>query len=376
MPEAIICCAKWPCVCAQVSATATLWRVGGDEFLIILEEIEDVKDVAAVAQKILHQLSFPVEVAAYQLYTTASIGISLYPNDGADVDTLMKSADAAMYRAKEQGRNNYQFYTSDMNARAHELLLLESSLRHALEEEQFTLFYQPQFDLVSGDMIGLEALVRWRHPEYGIVSPADFIPLAEETGLIVPLGEWVLRTACRQNRTWQQAGYPPVRVAVNISARQFRQAGLAADIAGILSETGLDPCWLELEITESVIMGYAEKTIRTMQDISAMGVQLAIDDFGSGYSSLGYLKRFPISKLKIDQTFVRDVLTDPNDAAISASVIALAQSMSLEVIAEGIETREQLEFMRDKGCYQGQGYYFSRPLPAAEIFPALQRQSS
>jgi EAL domain-containing protein (putative c-di-GMP-specific phosphodiesterase class I) len=265
-----------------------------------------------------------------------------------------------------------------MNARAHELLLLETSLRQALERDQLVLHYQPQYDLNNRQLLGFEALVRWQHPEHGMISPADFIPLAEETGLIVPIGEWVLHTACRQNRAWQKQGLPAVRMAVNISARQFRQPGLAQQVSQILHETGLDARWLELELTESMIMGNAENAIRTMQALNTMGVELAIDDFGSGYSSLAYLKRFPISKLKIDQSFVRDVMIDVNDATIAASVIALAKSMHLEVIAEGIEDHDQLTFLQQKGCHQGQGYLFSPALPADQaeaLFKSAARES-
>ncbi len=362
-----------------VRESDTVARLGGDEFMVILERVENLKQVAAVAQKILTRLTMPVEMQSYSLYATASIGISLFPNDGTDVESLMKCSDAAMYRAKELGRNNYQFYTADMNARAHELLLLETSLRQALERDQLVLHYQPQYDLNDMRLVGFEALVRWRHPEHGMISPADFIPLAEETGLIVPIGEWVLRTACEQNRAWQKQGLLPVRMAVNISARQFRQSGLIQQVSQTLHETGLDARWLELELTESMIMGNTENAIRTMQALNTMGVELAIDDFGSGYSSLAYLKRFPISKLKIDQSFVRDVMVDANDATIAASVIALAKSMQLEVIAEGIEDADQLAFLQKKGCHQGQGYLFSPPLPADKaivLFDTATQDSS
>ncbi|WP_305046521.1 putative bifunctional diguanylate cyclase/phosphodiesterase [Geoalkalibacter sp.] len=353
-----------------VRAGDTVARLGGDEFMIVIDEVKNIQQVTSVAEKILHRLDLPVEVDGYSLYATGSIGISLFPNDGRDVATLMKCADAAMYRAKELGRNTYQFYTADMNARAHELLLLESSLRQALERDQLILHYQPQFNLGSGQLVGFEALVRWQHPEHGLIAPADFIPMAEETGLIVAIGEWVARTACAQSLDWQKAGLPDVTMAINISARQFRQNGLVERIAAILRETGLEPRRLELELTESMILGNTEGAILTMRALKDLGLSLAIDDFGSGYSSLAYLKRFPIEKLKIAQDFVRDVLIDGNDAAIAASVIALGKSMDLTVIAEGVETQEQLAFLRDKGCHLGQGYVFSRPLPAKDI-PAL-----
>jgi diguanylate cyclase (GGDEF)-like protein/PAS domain S-box-containing protein len=344
----------------------TVARLGGDEFLLILEDIHDVTYVAMFANKILGILAQPVAVENHELYVTGSLGISLFPADGVTGDTLLKAADAAMYKAKGEGKNTYQFYTPDMNARAHELLLLEGDLRKALEFEQLVLHYQPQFELDGGELVGMEALVRWRHPRRGLVSPGDFIPLAEETGLIVPLGEWVLRQACLQNRAWQQQGLPQVRMAVNISARQFRQPDFVDQVDRILSETGLAPDCLELEITESVVMEDFSEAIMTLTDLKVRGIHLSIDDFGTGYSSLSYLKRFPISKLKIDQDFVRDVTVDANDAAIAASVIALAQSMNLEVIAEGVETEAQLDFLLEKGCRQGQGFLLGRPLPAGQ----------
>jgi len=339
----------------------TVARLGGDEFVIILEDVQDPTYVAVVAQKILSVLAQPVHVREHELFVTTSIGISLFPSDTEIPEELMKYADVAMYRAKDKGRNNYQFFTSDMTARAHEMLVLESSLRKALDHDQLVLHYQPQFDLNSNSLLGMEVLVRWMHPQKGLIPPGEFIPMAEETGLIVPIGEWVLRSACLQNKLWQEQGLPPVRIAVNISARQFRQADLADMVERVLADTRLDPQWLELEITESVVMENFGEAIMTLTDLKVRGVHLSIDDFGTGYSSLGYLKRFPISKLKIDRTFVRDITSDANDAAIAASVIALARSMNLEVIAEGIETREQLDFLLDYGCGQGQGFLLGRP---------------
>ena len=345
----------------------TLARFGGDKFAIILEEVADLQKAVRVAQKVLDELSRVMTLDGFQLYVTASIGISLFPNDGTDLESLLQHAEAAMYRAKETGRNNYQFYRPEMNARTRERLLLENSLRQAVEKQQLILYYQPKIDLSSGQMTGVEALLRWPHPDLGMVSPVDFIPLAEETGLIVPIGEWVLRTACDQAKTWQRSGLPPLRVAVNISGRQFRQTDFVDMVEGVLAQAGLDPRGLELEITESVAMENVEETILTLTALKARGVHLAIDDFGTGYSSLSYLKRFPITSLKIDRSFINEVGTDPNDAAIASSVIALAQAMSLEVVAEGIETEEQLRFLVARGCTEGQGYLFSRPVPPVEL---------
>jgi EAL domain-containing protein (putative c-di-GMP-specific phosphodiesterase class I) len=286
----------------------------------------------------------------------------------------MKCADVAMYRAKDRGRNTYQFYTPDMNAKAHELFRLEGSLRKALEHDQLTLYYQPQIDVATGKIVGLEALIRWEHPNDGIILPGEFIHLAEETGLIVPIGEWVLRAACLQIKAWQESGYPPVHVAVNISGRQFRHVDLVRTVDQTLDETGVDPRLLSLEITESVIMHEVESTLETLYELTRMGVQLAIDDFGTGYSSLGYLKRFPIAKLKIDRSFIRDVTSNSNDAAIVSSIIALGLGMNMEVIAEGVETVEQLRFLSEKGCRIGQGYLFSEPLPPADVVRFLRGQ--
>jgi diguanylate cyclase (GGDEF)-like protein/PAS domain S-box-containing protein len=345
----------------------TLARFGGDEFAIILEEVSDLQKAVQVAQKVLTELSRAMFLDQFQLYVTASIGVSIFPDDGTEVETLLQHAEVAMYRAKEAGRNGYQFYRPEMNARTRERLLLENGLRQAVEKQQLVLYYQPKVDLSSGQLTGVEALLRWRHPDLGMVSPADFIPLAEETGLIVPIGEWVLRTACEQAQVWTQSGLPPLRVAVNISGRQFRQTDFVDMVEGVLAQTGLDPRWLELEITESVVMENVEETILTLNALKARGLHLAIDDFGTGYSSLSYLKRFPITSLKIDRSFINEVGTDANDAAIASSVIALAQAMSLEVVAEGIETDEQLRFLVARGCTEGQGYLFSRPVPPAEL---------
>lgn len=350
-------------------------RMGGDEFTMLLPQLADAEGAAKVARKVLDVLQQPWIINGHEFHITASIGIAIYPNDGEDAETLMKHADIAMYRAKEQGRNNYQLYTPAMNARIMERQAMENSLRHALEREEFTVYYQPQVHTGTGRITGAEALVRWQHPEQGLVYPADFIPLAEETGLIVPIGEWVLRSACAQNKAWQDAGLPPVRVTVNISAYQFRQQNLVETVARALGETGMDPQWLELEITESAAMEDVDFTITVLRELSAMGIQLAIDDFGTGYSSLYYLKRFPIHTLKIDRYFVRDVLNDPEDAALVSTIIVLAQNLRLKVIAEGVETKEQLHFLKEHRCAEMQGYLFSKPVPAGE-FETLLNQSS
>ncbi len=343
----------------------TVARLGGDEFTVILEGIGDDQDVAPIAQKIIDTLAKPMNLSGQEVFVTASIGISVYPNDGRDAHELVKNADAAMYRAKELGKNNYQFFKSDMNARAFERLTLENSLRRALERDEFELHYQPQVDIGSGQVVGAEALIRWRHPEMGLISPDRFIPIAEETGMILPIGEWVLRTACVQNKAWQEAGYPPLHVAVNLSGRQFKQKNLLRMVEQVLSETALDAEYVELEITESVFMDQAAEAIATIGDMRKLGLRLSIDDFGTGYSSLSYLKRFPIDTLKIDRSFVHDITTDQDDAAIVKAVIALAHSLKLMVIAEGVETAEQLDFLREHGCDEIQGYYFSRPLTVA-----------
>ncbi len=352
----------------------TVARLGGDEFVVTLDQIEDLKTVAVVARNILRAMSRAFRAGTQELYVSTSIGISLFPGDAEDLENLMKHADVAMYRAKDEGRNNYQFYRPEMNLRTREMLVMESNLRRAMEENQLRLFYQPQFNLDNKQLVGFEALLRWEHPEHGMVSPADFIPLAEETGLIVPLGQWVLHTACRQAREWQRQGYAPVRMAVNISAREFRQPDFVDNLDDIIAAADLDPHWLELEITESIAMQNFEETIMTLTDLKIRGVHLAIDDFGTGYSSLGYLKRFPISKLKIDQSFVRDINRDSNDAAIAGSIIALGRSMNMEVIAEGVEREEQAQLLREKGCHQGQGYLYSKAVPTekAETFLAPQ----
>jgi diguanylate cyclase (GGDEF)-like protein len=350
----------------------TVARLGGDEFVVVLSEINSPEDAANVAQKVLEALSQPFRIADQDLHITPSVGICTFPRDGEDVETLMRNADIAMYHAKEMGRNNYQFFTAEMNATAHQRLALENDLRRALERSEFILHYQPQLDLKTGEIVGFEALVRWRHPDRGMVPPSQFIPVAEDTGLISRLGEWVLQQACAQAAEWQKAGYAHLQVAVNLSAQQFRREDIAETVARALEHTGLPAARLELEITESVMIQQPEQAVVKFGQLNAMDVQLSIDDFGTGYSSLSYLKRFPIDKLKIDQSFVRDISTDPDDAAIVTAIIAMAHSLGLEVIAEGVETAEQLAFLKVLGCDKAQGYYFSRPVPAQEFLNLLR----
>ena len=352
----------------------TISRLGGDEFAILLPEVSGREDVEIIALRVLSVMREPWLMAGQEFHITTSIGISMYPFDGEDPDTLLKNADMAMYRAKESGRNNFCSYTPAMNIMVHERLSLENSLHHALELEQFVVCYQPQVDINSGEITGMEALVRWMHPELGLVIPDKFIPAAEETGLIVPIGEWVLRRACAQNREWQNAGFTPVRVAVNISGRQFMQPDLAAKIAEVLQETGLEPRFLELEITESVAMQDAEFTAAILSELNNMGIRIAIDDFGTGYSSLNYLKRFPISTLKIDRMFLRDIPDNRDNAAIVNTIIVLGHNMGMDIIAEGVELQEQLDFLRKRSCNKMQGFLCSKPVPAGEAEMFLQKR--
>ncbi|MEK7737478.1 MAG: GGDEF domain-containing phosphodiesterase, partial [Pseudomonadota bacterium] len=306
-------------------------------------------------------------IGKHEFFITCSIGYALVPTDGNTVEVLLKNADMALYRAKEQGRNNVQRYIPELNEKAMQRLELDNDLRRALENGEFFLCYKPQIDLINKRIIGMETLIRWRHPQRGLISPANFIPMAEEVGLIVPIGSWVLRTACAQAKAWEDAGLPQIKLSVNLSARQFIQPDLAATVRLILAETGFPPEHLELELTESLIMHNAELFIATLRSLKEIGIELAIDDFGTGYSSLSYLKRFPIDRLKIDQSFIRDIHTDPDSAAISQAVITLGHSLGLKVIAEGVETAEQLDFLHTYRCDEIQGYFYSKPLPAEEF---------
>ena len=348
-------------------------RLGGDEFVVLVEEVNEIEQVKTVARKILSAVIKPVDLMGQECRVTASIGISMYPADGQDEQSLMKNADIAMYRAKDEGKNNYRFYSRDMMGHSIERLMLDTGLRHALEHNEFFLHYQPKRDLRTGQITGVEALLRWQHPELGVVSPSQFIPLAEDTGLIVPIGKWVLETACAQAMAWQRQGLPPVHMAVNLSARQFADENLLTDIATLLQETGLMPELLEFEITESMVMQDPERAIKLLAAIKQLGVRLAIDDFGTGYSSMALLKRFPIDILKIDRSFIREIPKNAEDNAIADAIIAMGKALNLTVVAEGVETAEQERFLREHACDEIQGYYFSRPV-AHDAFADLQRQ--
>ena len=358
---------------AVVRKTDFVARLGGDEFVILLPDVRMPTDAALVAGKIVAALAEPVGADGNELHTSPSIGISIFPDDGADGDTLLKNADTAMYHAKAAGRNNYQFFANEMNQAAAQRLDIERKLRHAIARNEFALVFQPQFSAGSRQPTGVEALVRWHHPSDGIIPPDRFIPVAEETGLIVDIGDWVLRNACREMKHWQDAGLQPLRIAVNVSARQLRRRDFCDAVAGALAETGLPAELLELEITESAVMEDPEEAVALLQRLGRMGLTLAIDDFGTGYSSLAYLKLFPIDHLKIDRSFVRDIEHDLNDRAIAFSTIALAHSLGLNVIAEGVETEDQLELLRSNGCDEVQGYLFSKPLSSAAAFAFLHR---
>ncbi|MTW13372.1 EAL domain-containing protein [Pseudoduganella eburnea] len=351
----------------------TVGRFGGDEFVLVLPHVNDNPQVLApLLNKILESVVQPIVLEGQKMQVSCSIGVAVYPRDGRDTDTLMMHADAAMYRAKESGKNNCQFYTSEMNAGLEEKLALTEGLRKALEEQQLFLAYQPKIDLHSGSMFGVEALLRWQHPQRGLVSPAQFIPLAEENGLIIQIGEWVLREACRQARAWQDAGLPPLSVSVNVSARQFDDPRLVERVAAALAASGLDACWLELELTETMVMRNVQQSIAKMRELEAMGIALSIDDFGTGYSSLAALKSFPISRLKIDQSFVRDLCGSADDQAITCAIISLSHQLDMKVIAEGVETEQQRRFLHANGCDEVQGYLFSCPVPASEIAEMLE----
>ncbi|KHK64413.1 MULTISPECIES: EAL domain-containing protein [Pseudomonas] len=345
---------------AVVRESDSVFRYGSDEFVVILGDITDSQLIKGVAEKLLASINSPHPIDGHDLTVTASLGISVYPADGFDAVALIKKAETAMRNVKEHGPNDYRFFTEDMNRRARQQQTIESGLRLALQRKEFVLHYQPKLDLTSGEVVGVEALVRWNRPDHGLVYPSDFIPVAEDSGLIVPLSQWVLQEACQQARRWQAEGMRPLYLSVNVSAIDFRQRGFVDGIARTLKETGLDPTQLELEITESVLMQNIDTTVATLNAIKHLGIRLAIDDFGTGYSSLSYLQKFPVDVLKIDQSFVGDLSIDSNDAKLVSTIISLGKSLNLHIIAEGVETREQLEFLKIHHCEEAQGYYFSK----------------
>ncbi|MDP9010553.1 MAG: EAL domain-containing protein [Pseudomonadota bacterium] len=356
-----------------VRASDTVSRQGGDEFVILLSEVTHPQDATVSADKILKVMRTPHRIDEHDLHVTASIGIVTYPDDGADCETLMKHAEFAMYHARENGRDSKRFFKRDLNERAVKRQWLEKDVRHALEREEFTVLYQPKVNLETGEIVGVEALVRWLHPDLGLVSPAEFIPIAEECGLIVPIGRWVLGEACHQAQAWQDIGLEPIRIGVNISAVELRAKDFPAAVGAILMETGLEARFLELELTETFLMQDSRATSAVLHDLKRLGLQLALDDFGTGYSSLNHLKRFPIDTLKIDRTFVRGITTKSDDASIVCAVISMGKNLHMRVVAEGVETREQLAFLQDRECPLGQGYYLSRPLTGQDCTQLLRR---
>lgn len=359
-----------------ITQTDILAHLSGDEFALARMDIHSFENVIKLSQVLLITLSKPFSVEGNSIHITASIGITINDlNDRNSVDQLLQQAHMALYQAKQQGRSQYQFYSPEINAQLQERLTLENELHGALERNEMLVYYQPLIDLHSGQVTAMEALVRWQHPTLGMISPAKFIPIAEVNGAIVPIGEWVLRTACAQNRAWQLAGFTPIRISVNLSARQFEQPYLVEIVNQILEETGLKASDLELEVTESFLMGDIERSVKTLKQLRELGICLALDDFGTGYSSLNYLKRFPVNMLKIDRSFVQDVTSNPDSAAVTDAIIALAKSLRLSITAEGIETQEQLDYLQMRGCDEGQGFYFSRPVPADIIAPMLQKSS-
>lgn len=351
----------------------TIARMGGDEFTAVLTGVKSAEDANDAARKALDAVSKPFILDGREMYITVSIGIALYPVHGENAEMLVRNADAAMYKAKEYGKNTYYLYTDSINAAAMHKMILEAELRGALEREELAVYYQPVVRLGTREIIGTEALVRWQHPRLGLVPPNRFIPLAEETGLIVPIGEWVLRTACAQNKVWQDAGYSPLGVAVNISARQLQQGDLIATVKEVLDQTGLEPRWLELELTEGSLVQNVDVATAVLRQLKQIGVHVSIDDFGTGYSSLSHLKRFPVNTVKIDRSFVRNINTNHDDAAIAGAVVAMAHSLKLKVIAEGVETLEQLEFLKSLNCDEMQGYFISEPVPAEDLIQLVQQ---
>jgi diguanylate cyclase (GGDEF)-like protein/PAS domain S-box-containing protein len=360
------------CLVSCVRSSDTVSRLGGDEFVVLLSEIKQPLDVGITARKILSAITASHKFDLHDLQLVASIGLSTYPEDGQDAETLLKNADTAMYECKKRGPNNYQFFNQDMNARTIERQSIEADLRGALKRQEFVLHYQPKINLQTGKITGAEALIRWLHPNRGLVSPLQFIPVAEESGLILPIGQWVLREACRQVQDWIDAGLDVAPVAVNVSSVEFRSEGFLESLRTILKDTRLDPRYIELELTESVLMQHAESSVSVLSTLKSIGVRLAVDDFGTGYSSLSYLRRFPIDSLKIDQSFVNDITTDANDATIVSAVISMARSLKQCVIAEGVETEEQITFLQAHSCDEAQGFYFSKPVVAHQFARLLE----
>jgi len=360
--------------CARHSDTIS--RQGGDEFVVLLPFIEQREDAALCAQKLIDALKLPHHIAGHDIHVNVSIGIGIYPDDGLDADTLMKNADTAMFCAKENRSNKFKFFEAEMNARAVHRHSIEASLHFALKRQEFLLYFQPKIELNSGLIVGVEALIRWQHPELGLILPTQFVSIAEDCGLILPIGRWVLREACLQAQAWKQAGLPPITVSVNTSALEFHDTDFTKNISAILDETGLEPCYLELELTENVLMQDAEFANPVLQTLSDLGVKLAIDDFGIGYSSLSYLKQFPINTLKIDQSFVQKMIGNPSDASIVSAVINLGKTLNLRVIAEGVETAEQQDFLVAQECDEAQGYYLGRPMAAGSFAELLQNGMS
>jgi diguanylate cyclase (GGDEF)-like protein len=363
---------------ASVRETDTVARLGGDEFVVLLQNRKAMPalieaDITALMNKLLRTIAEPVMVGTRRVRPTCSIGVSVYPQDGTEATTLLSNADAAMYRAKELGRNRFQFFTADVHDRVRNRMELESSLRLAIERHEFELHYQPQVALDTGAIVGMEALIRWRHPEKGLIAPAHFIPFAEESGLIIPIGQWVLEEACRQNKAWQDAGLPHLPVSVNMSVKQCEQEDVNEVVQRALHQSGLEPRYLELEITESVSMADPERSVPLMERLKSLGVVLAIDDFGTGFSNLSYLRRFPVDRLKIDLSFVREIATDMSSLAISEAIITLSHSLDLKVVAEGVETEEQIALLGSRDCDYIQGYYFSPPVPAKQLEALLSK---
>jgi diguanylate cyclase len=360
-------------IVACVRRSDTVARIGGDEFLVLLSQVGHAEDAVFIARKILTSLAAPYLIDQKQLQINVSIGVSTYPDDGADSETLIHRADTAMYEAKKLGRNNCQFFRPEMQARVLEWQSLEGSLRCALERNEFMLEYQPKIDLSTGGISGVEALLRWNHPERGLIQPLKFVPIAEDSGLIVPIGQWVLLEACRQARAWMDAGLPPVRIAVNVSALQFAAKDFLSSVRAALISTGIDPCNLELELTETVLMQDAESAVQTLRALKAIGVQLAVSDFGVGYSSFSYLRKFPLDALKVDRSFITDISSNPDNAMILSALINIGKSLRHRVVAEGVETEEQLHFLQQEGCSEGQGYFFCRPRIAEKFAQFLER---